>query len=133
MLKDEQLTQVAERLETVSLEKNLFIFKEEEAADFLFIILRGRVSLTRYNDDEEKDELFAILKTGDILGFDMLDDHAFYSTSGKTITGVVLLKMSKADLTEIEEEFIVLEGGLDILYDSYHAMLRVPLTWRGCR
>ena len=130
LLKDEQLTQVVERLETVSLEKNLFIFKEEESADFLFIILRGRVSLTRYNDDEEKDELFAILKTGDILGFDMLDDQAVYSTSGKTITSVVLLKLSKDALADLEEEFIVLEGGLDILHDSYHAMLRVPLAWR---
>ncbi len=130
LLKDEQLALVAERLQPVSLEKNLFIFKEEEEADFLFIILRGRVSLTRYNDDEERDELFAILKTGDILGFDMLDEDGFYSTSGKSITGVVLLKISKTDLDELEEEFIVLEGGLDILYDSYHAMLRVPLEWR---
>jgi small-conductance mechanosensitive channel len=130
LLKDEQLARVAERLQSVSLEKNLFIFKEEEEADVLFIILRGRVSLTRYNYDEDKDELFAILKTGDILGFDMLDDNAVYSTSGKTITGAVLLKLSKADLAEIEEEFIVMEAGLDILFDSYLAMLRVPLEWR---
>ena len=130
LLKDDQLAVVAERLQPISLEKNLFIFKEEEDADFLFIILRGRVSLTRYNDDEERDELFAVLKTGDILGFDVLDDDGSYSTSGKTITGVVLLKLSKTDLADLEEEFVVLEGGLDILYDSYHAMLSVPLAWR---
>ena len=130
LLKEEQLALVAERLQPIALEKNLFIFKEEEDADFLFIILRGRVSLTRYNDDEEREELFAILKTGDILGFDVLDDDGAYSTSSKTITGAVLLKLSKADLAALEEEFIVLEGGLDILYDSYHAILNVPLEWR---
>ncbi|MCD4674058.1 MAG: cyclic nucleotide-binding domain-containing protein [Anaerolineaceae bacterium] len=130
LLKDEQMELVTARLQRVELEKNLFIFKEEETADQLFIILRGRVSLTRYNEEEEKDELLAILKTGDILGFDMLDEHGRYTTSGKTITGAVLLKLSKTDLVTLEEEISLLEGGLDILYDSYHAMLRVPLEWR---
>lgn len=130
LLKDEQMELVTARLQRVELEKNLFIFKEEETADQLFIILRGRVSLTRYNEEEEKDELLAILKTGDMLGFDMLDEHGRYTTSGKTITGAVLLKLSKTDLVTLEEEISLLEGGLDILYDSYHAMLRVPLEWR---
>ncbi|MDX9864784.1 MAG: cyclic nucleotide-binding domain-containing protein [Anaerolineaceae bacterium] len=130
LLKDDQLASVVEHLESVSMEKNLFFFKEDEAADFFFIILRGRVSLTRYNEEEEREELLAILKTGDILGIDMLDEDGFYSTSGKTITGVVLLKIGKTDLAELEEEILLLEGGLDLLYDSYHAMLQVPLAWR---
>ena len=130
LLKEEELSLVIAQLETIPLEKNQFVYKEETSADHLFIILRGRVSLTRYNDEEDKEDLISILKTGDILGFDMLDEDGEYITSCKTITGVILLRLTREALEELEDELIVLEGGLDILYDSYKTMLKVPLEWR---
>lgn len=130
LLKEEQLDLVRDRLQRFDLEKNQFICKEGEAADHLFIILRGKVSLTRFNQDDQKEELLAVLKTGDLLGLDALEAKARYSTSGKAMTGVSMLKISLNDLEMLYKDIALLEEGLAILYDSYQSLLSVPLAWR---
>ena len=130
LLKEEELDLVRERLQRFDLEKNLFVCKEGETADHLFIILRGKISLTRYNQDEQKEELLSVLKTGDLLGLDALEAKARYSTSGKAMTGVSILKISLNDLEKLYKDIALLEEGLAILFDSYQSLLTVPLAWR---
>lgn len=130
LLNEEQLESLIDRLESLDLEKNLYLFREGEAAENLYIILRGKVSLTIYDEEEEREQLLTVLKTGDMLGFDTLDFRGVYQTSAKTMTGARILQLSKADLAGLEDEILLLESALDVLYDSYHSLLKVPLAWR---
>ena len=100
------LTEVAEILEEVQLEKDTFIFKVGDLASCMYIIHKGEIKI------HKDGHTLAMLKENDFFGELSLLDTDSRSANASANTDVFLLKMNQEPFYELMENRIEVARGI---------------------
>ncbi len=89
-----ELSHIAEHVEEINFAKNATIFKEGDCADCLFLLIKGRVKITKGAD---QDNIVGVLKEGDAFGELALFDEQPRSATITAIEEVTALLLRRDD------------------------------------
>ncbi|HVA60731.1 MAG TPA: Crp/Fnr family transcriptional regulator [Mycobacteriales bacterium] len=90
-------TALAARLRPGNLERGEIVFREGELGDRLYIVLDGKVKISRSAGDG-RENMLAVLGPGDLLGELSLFDPGERTATATTLTEVALVSLDHADL-----------------------------------
>lgn len=93
---EDEKRDIARCLQRVFLKKIDPVYEEEQPAEAVFLIRRGRIEMTRTSDDGEKIHRIGVLHKNDCFGFgEMFFDHYYISTT--CLSNCELLRMERDD------------------------------------
>jgi CRP-like cAMP-binding protein len=123
----EQLTHLATIAEEVSFEKGDIIYKEQDVADALFLVLDGRVRLHR-NDEE-----IAVAVDKEAFGTWALFDREPRVTSATAVEDSRLLRIDQEEFLDLLADHVqITEGVLKTMAGRLRSLLgRVDLSREG--
>ncbi len=111
-----------------SYEEGENIYKQGDTSQHLFIIMTGRIELSRQNDDEE--ESWGLLQKGDVFGFEAWREYQPRMFSAKAVEDSRVLYLDMDRLFDLAEEAPVIRDYLQLMLDGYGIMLGLKLEWR---
>ena len=89
-LNRDQLEQLGELSTSLQLERNDQIFTEDDTATALFILLQGRIAITR-NSVDERESVLALMEPGDLFGEMPFFDHGDRSAAARALEASTVL------------------------------------------
>lgn len=103
------------RLEEICVEepftKNQYLFRQGEPAEWLYVVLRGRVKLVRHAPSGAA-TIIEIYSVGDELTAAALVEGRVYPASAKTLTDGVAMKLSHYNFKKMLAEWPVIGGNM---------------------
>ena len=125
-----QLNLVLDRLEISEVSDGEVIFEEGKPPEKLYIILNGRIRITRIH--KERRQIVGVLDRGDIFGFEMLEYDRPCLTTTTALGNTILLCLDREGTKLILQNTPTLNLDLQILFESYLLGLKTcPGTpWR---
>ncbi|MDZ4158165.1 MAG: cyclic nucleotide-binding domain-containing protein, partial [Anaerolineaceae bacterium] len=106
------------------------IFRQDEPARFLYILMDGAVNLSR-KLREGKSEIISSLSLGNIFGYEMISEDEVRLTTATAISSVIVLRIDQDRLIQLVDRFPEMVEALQLLYESYQLRLKVRLDWLG--
>lgn len=104
-----------QRIESIafvdSFDKGEYLFRQDESADWLYIILRGRVKLVRHAPTGAA-TIIEIYSIGDELTASALIEGRTYPASAKTLTDGMVVKVRDHEFRKMLAEWPVVAGNL---------------------
>ncbi|MCW3124965.1 MAG: cyclic nucleotide-binding protein [Bacteroidetes bacterium] len=100
------LTEVAEILEEVQIEKGTPVFRVDDIANCMYVIYKGEIRI------DKDGHTLAVLKENDIFGELSLLDTETRSANATANTGVFLLRMDQEPFYELMENRIEVARGI---------------------
>jgi len=91
----EELTLVADNLESLSYKQNEYLFKENDSRNYTYVIKQGSVKLIK-RTALGKDEQIATFESGDFFGEGALTDDSKHSTSALAESNITAVGLPKA-------------------------------------
>lgn len=115
------------RIEELSIEeefgKGEYLFRQDEPAEYLYVLLKGRVKLVRHAPTGAA-TIIEIYSTGDELTAASVLEGKPYAASAKTLTDGIVLKMSAANLRRIIQEWpVVASNIMRVLGQRYRELM----------
>lgn len=102
-LSDDELRKIGETSSETSFSKNEVIFLESDEGDSLFVIKKGKVKISRMNEDG-KEVILAILKDGDFFGEMSIFDGQCRSATVTAINESEVIILRRDDFMNIIEK-----------------------------
>lgn len=104
-----QLESIVEIAEELSFEGGEIIFKENDAAEALFILLRGSVDLyftveVEYKPELRKELFFDVIKPGDVFGISALIPPNVLTSSARVSRPSRVVRINAATLLDLCEQ-----------------------------
>lgn len=130
-LSEAQLAGIAESVPTLALSKDELIYEQGSQADSFYIILSGRVQLTRISRQGE--ESLGILDEGDYFGQEALEAELLRQTHATALTDVILLVFDSAFLNEQIDRYPILAKRFLLIRRSFHHFLNLTFPWLAPR
>lgn len=130
-LSEERLAQIAERVPTLVLSRDELVYEQGSEADTFFVILSGRVQLSRVTRQAELS--YGVLEENDYFGQEALSPDQLRQTTAKAVTDVVLAAFDSDHLKELFEEYPILKKRVKIIEDSFAFRVKLSLPWLGPR
>jgi len=127
-LSDDQIEVVIDHLGFLSLEQEDYIYQENEPGDVVCIVYSGRVRLTVWNPEDEREELVATLNTGNVFGLETMLGREF-STGAKSVRKAQVLILDQDHLQVLFEELGEIEEGLMLLAESFDLWQQKNFEW----
>ena len=90
--------QVMEEAEKITLKEGEVLFKEGEPADYMYVLIKGRVKLTL--EDDKGSVIYVANEAGQVIGWSAVLDRDKYSASAKCADDVSMLKFEKKSFLE---------------------------------
>ncbi len=104
-LDDQQLKKIAPLFESVSLAADSELFSEGEQADYLYILLAGRVSLAQVIPGRSRRQtVVSTLSRGQLLGWSALLPDSCWQASAHTLKPCRLLRVAAVRIREVCEK-----------------------------
>jgi len=101
-----------EKVDRSHYQKDSYIFKEGDIADYFYVIEEGQVEIIKHNPDGTE-TILAVLKAGESFGEMGLMQKAPRSASVRCITPVGLLKVSREDFKALTGSYSSLRNQLE--------------------
>ncbi|MCF8045172.1 MAG: cyclic nucleotide-binding domain-containing protein [Desulfarculaceae bacterium] len=110
--------QVMDEAEKVTFKEGETLFKEGEPADYMYVLIKGRIKLTL--EDEKGSVIYVANEAGQVIGWSAVLDRDQYSASAKCADDSSMLKFEKKSFLEKLSEIPESEA---ILYKRLARML----------
>lgn len=110
-LSEAQLLMIEELSVESVFNKNEYLFRQDEPAEWLFVLLKGRVKLVRHAPNGAA-TIIEIYSTGDELTAASLLEGKPYAASAKALTDGVALKMSAHNFRKMLAEYPVVAANI---------------------
>ena len=91
----------AKRCETITVDENELVIKQDTRADAFYILLEGQAEVWREELEDDEPQMVALLGRGDTFGEEALITGGARNASIKMLTEGCLLKFSKEDFDEL--------------------------------
>lgn len=94
--------QVMDEAEKVTFKEGDVLFKEGEPADYMYVLIKGRVKLTL--EDDKGAVIYVANEAGQVIGWSAVLDREKYTASAKCADDASMLKFEKKSfLTKLSE------------------------------
>ncbi len=110
-LTEAQLLKIEEMAIESEFRKGEYLFRQDEPAEWLYVLLRGRVKLVRHAPTGAA-TIIEIYSTGDDLTAASLIEGKPYAASAKTLTDGIVLKISAHNFRKMLAEWPVVAGNV---------------------
>ncbi len=110
-LTEAQLLKIEELAVESEFGKGEYLFRQDEPAEWLYVLLRGRVKLVRHAPTGAA-TIIEIYSTGDELTAASLVEGKPYAASAKTLTDGIVLRLSAHHFHKILAEWPVVAGNI---------------------
>jgi hypothetical protein len=130
-LNEGELTAVAERLKSVPYSAGELIFSEGDEGDKMYIILTGKVLITRFDDELEEDIEIAVFDFNDTFGEDALYFKRERSATATAISDVQLFYLNEDDFEWLRDTFPQVEPYLAVFTRTHQIASHQNITWLG--
>lgn len=104
---DKHLEKIAKKLQTISVKKNSYIFKEKEDTKGIYLIHSGKLEISKTTPDGWKQTL-TVLGPGHFCGELSILEKRHHEANAVAIEDTTLLLLSKDEFEKIENEDLVL-------------------------
>lgn len=130
-LSEAQLSQIAERAQTVVLSRNETLYEQGSEAESFFIIQSGRVNLRRATRQGE--ESLGTPDEGDYFGQETLETDMLRQATAQAATDLILLAFESGVINELIEQYPVLRKRFVLLRRSFRHFLNLAFPWLAPR
>ena len=103
-LTDAQLAEIQEISSTEEFKKGQYLFRQGDVAQYLFVILRGRIKLVKHAPTGAT-TIIEIYSVGDELSAAALIEDGPYPASARALTDGIVLKLPKAHFKRLLKEW----------------------------
>lgn len=110
-LSEAQLLKIEEMSVEAEFNKGEYLFRQDEPAEWLYVLLKGRVKLVRHAPTGAA-TIIEIYSTGDELTAASLIEGKPYAASAKTLTDGIVLKISAHNFRKMLAEWPVVAGNI---------------------
>ena len=128
---DEELGKILEQAEPVSFSNGDFIFKAGETARGFYILVSGKVRLTRKHG--KSTETLLMLEGNGYFGQEALNRREKRQVNAEALSDGTALKFSMTALDFLLDEITGLLEDLDLVRETYRLFLHEKTPWRGVR
>jgi hypothetical protein len=128
-LSDAQIEMVANRLKESSFNKDEVINQQNADAEYIYLILKGKVRLSRSIDDLEEE--WGVLEVGDFLGYEMWIENNTYLMTAVALEDTSLLKFEWQALEELAEQIPLLQEYFLMMHRGFKQLPNTGLDWRS--
>jgi CRP/FNR family cyclic AMP-dependent transcriptional regulator len=104
---DKHLEKIAKKLQTISVRKNSYIFKEKEDTKGIYLIHSGKLEISKTTPDGWKQTL-AVLGDGHFFGELSILEKRRHEANAVALEDTTLFLLSKDEFEKIENEDLVL-------------------------
>jgi CRP-like cAMP-binding protein len=125
---EDELAQVAERLNSEYVGAGEVIFSQNDERDNLYIIYNGEVRITRVDKDGSK-KFLASLNSWDIFGEDALLSERNRSATAKAVEDTDLFYLTESDLNWVRGKFPKIETYLIAFSRSHETVRKLKIRW----
>lgn len=126
-LSDAQLASLVESTSSMLLSREELVYEQGSQADSFFIILSGRVQLTRIS--RQGDEALGSLDEGDYFGQETLEAEMLRQTNASALTDVTLLVFDSSLIKELTDRYPVLQKRFLLIRRSFRHFLNLSFPW----
>ncbi|HPH94649.1 MAG TPA: cyclic nucleotide-binding domain-containing protein [Anaerolineaceae bacterium] len=126
-LADAEVEKIAAQFEPVALSDGQILFKQGDPAESFYIILNGKVKITRRRQNQVR-QLATLIK-GDYFGEEALITHSSRSATITAIADSTLLRLSHEDFEDLITRIPMLKANLVVAVTSRHLFRETPLDW----
>lgn len=126
-LSDAQLASLVESTSSMLLSREELVYEQGSQADSFFIILSGRVQLTRIS--RQGDEALGSLDEGDYFGQETLETEMLRQTNASALTDVTLLVFDSSLIKELTDRYPVLQKRFLLIRRSFRHFLNLSFPW----
>lgn len=126
---EQKLDAAISLMEQVDLPAASAIFQQGDDPDYFYIILNGRVRITRYNREEQQFLQLGFMEEDDYFGEEMLESNWPRQISTETATDATLIRISVPNFITLLEQIPTLSPRLQFILDSYRLMLNTHFAW----
>ena len=130
-LSDFEIAYIAERLKSESYAQNAQIFLEETTGDKMYIVVTGKVRITRMDDDNDVPTELAVIGTWDIFGQDALYTSQPRSATATAYTAVDLFYLDEEDFEWLLNNFPQVEPYLLAFARTHQFIQKYHIQWLG--
>jgi len=99
--------------------KGGYLFREGQVVDSIYIILSGKVKLTRY-DADGREQIVGIFSDGDAIWEGLLADEPYFPYSGKCLIGSTVCIIQKEDFLDVLKDPQVSYAIITMLSEKLH-------------
>ena len=126
-LSEAQMMSMAESSSRLVLSRGELIYEQGSQADSFYIILSGRVQLTRVTG--QGDETLGSLDEGDYFGLETLEEEMLRQSNASALTDVILLVFDSARIKEFADRYPVLEKRFLLIRRSFRHFINLTFPW----
>ncbi len=126
-LSEAQMMSMAESSSRLVLSRGELIYEQGSQADSFYIILSGRVQLTRVTS--QGDETLGSLDEGDYFGLETLEEEMLRQSNASALTEVILLVFDSARIKEFADRYPVLQKRFLLIRRSFRHFINLTFPW----
>jgi hypothetical protein len=130
-LDEKALSVIADRLKSVEYAMGEAIFHEGDEPDNLYFILRGKVRVTRFDEETEQDIELTVFDVGDTFGEDALYFKRERSATITTLENVELYYLDFEDFEWLRETYPQVEPFLAAFARTHEIASHLKIDWLG--
>lgn len=126
-LSEAQMMSMAESSSRLVLSRGELIYEQGSQADSFYIILSGRVQLTRVTS--QGDETLGSLDEGDYFGLETLEEEMLRQSNASALTEVILLVFDSARIKELADRYPILQKRFLLIRRSFRHFINLTFPW----
>lgn len=130
-LKENDLAVIADRLRFVHFNFGDVIFREGDEGDNIYFIFKGKLRVTRFDEDAKAEIELAILDVGDTVGEDALYFNRERSATVSAFDDVDLYYFDSVDFDWLRENFPQIEPYLAAFTRTHEISSKLQIDWLG--
>ena len=131
-LDEDALTEIAKRLTLAEFQRGEVIIQEGDPSDRMFFIFRGKVRITRGEDEATGSPIeLAVFDAGDLFGVDGLYFKRPRSATAVALSKVMVYALRKDDYDWMMQTYERIEPYLDALLQTHEIAQKLRIKWLG--
>jgi CRP-like cAMP-binding protein len=130
-LSDQDLAEIADRLKDAQYPKDALIFAEGDDGDKLYLVVKGKVRVTRTDLETDEEIELGVFDSGSAFGEDALYFDRERSADAKAISDVQIYYLDKSDFNWIRANFPAIEPYLVAFIRTHEISSQLNISWLG--
>ncbi len=128
-VEDDKLGAAVDLMKQVEFSSGEFIYQQDDPADFFYIIVEGKLRISRYMPQSGQIEPIGELDEDDTFGEEVLENNWARQVNIEAITDVKLVRLSVPDFITLLDIIPALAKRLQLVLDSYRLMTKTRFHW----
>jgi len=128
-LNEEDMAFAASCMEQTKVSADALVFEQGEEPAAFYIVMGGRLKVTRYSKRTQEEDMFGFLDEGDFFGLDLFQENRPNQVTVQAVTDVTLLVLDIPHARELFERLPELIPRFRLMIASHNLQIRTPLNW----